>query len=135
MSSYFSIAAQLTPECIVQPSTAEDVSTAVSALVSNDLKESCNFAVRSGGHTPWAGSANIEKGVTIDLSLLDSVIYNEDDSTASIGPGTRWVSVYEGLSEKGVTVPGGRAGTVGVAGLTLGGKTRNGKSVYWLNVR
>lgn len=122
MRSYFSLAAQLTPTCIVQPTTAKDVSKAVSALVFNDLKEPCNFAVRSGGHTPWAGSANIENGVTIDLSLLNSVVYNEEDSTTSIGPGARWLSVYEALAKYGVTVPGGRAGTVGVAGLTLGGK-------------
>ena len=121
VTSYFSINAQLRPECIAQPLTANDVSSAVTALVSDDLKKTCNFAVRSGGHTTWAGANNIKDGVTIDLSALNSVTYNEDDSTASIGPGARWRGVYESLSKLGVTVPGGRAGTVGVGGLTLGG--------------
>ncbi|KAK2764445.1 hypothetical protein FQN54_009139 [Arachnomyces sp. PD_36] len=122
ISSYFSLDAQLAPECIIQPTTADDVSTALSVLVSKiNSEQSCHFAVRSGGHTCWAGAANIEKGVTIDLSLLNSAIYNEEDSTASVGPGARWASVYEGLAKSGVTIPGGRAGTVGVGGLTLGG--------------
>jgi FAD/FMN-containing dehydrogenase len=111
------------------------VSVAVSALVSNDLGGSCKFAVRSGGHTIWAGAANIENGVTIDLSNLDSVIYNEEDSSASIGPGARWVSVYDALEKHSVTVPGGRAGTVGVGGLILGGKVYSGTPVHWSSIR
>lgn len=91
-------------------------------LVKANRIGSCQFAVRSGGHTPWAAAANIKHGVTIDLSSLNKVVYNKDKSTASIGPGARWKSVYEALDRIGVAVPGGRAGTVGVGGLILGGK-------------
>lgn len=79
--------------------------------------------MRSGGHTPWAGAANIKDGVTIDLSLLDKIVYNKEKSTASIGPGARWNSVYETLDDFGVLVPGARVGTVGVGGYILGGKS------------
>lgn len=119
-TGYWSITAQLTPECIVKARCTEDVSVAVSLLAAKKQHGSCKFAVRGGGHSPWP-SNNIENGVTIDLSYMNQTVYNADSSTATIGAGSRWVQVYEELSPLGVTVPGGRAGTVGVAGLTLGG--------------
>lgn len=119
-TGYWSITAQLTPECIVKAQSTQDVSVAVRTLVSSKPFGLCKFAVRGGGHTPWPAN-NIEDGVTIDLSWLNETTYNEDSSTATIGAGSRWVQVYEALSPLGVTVPGGRAGTVGVAGLILGG--------------
>ncbi|KAI9780213.1 MAG: hypothetical protein M1816_003137 [Peltula sp. TS41687] len=81
----------------------------------------CQFAVRGGGHTPFAGSANIEQGVTIDLSQMKAVTINENRSLTSIGPGARWVEVYLKLDAMELAVPGGRVGAVGVAGLTTGG--------------
>lgn len=53
---------------------------------------------------------------------MNKTVYNKENSTASVGPGSRWQGVYEVLDKLGVAIPGGRAGTVGVAGLTLGGK-------------
>ena len=120
--SYWSNQAQLSPYCIVRPTTPEDVSLAVKTLVTANQKFSCRFAIRGGGHTPWAGSSNIDKGVTIDLSLMSTTVYNKEQSTASVGPGSRWINVYEVLDQLGVAIPGGRAGSVGVAGLTLGGE-------------
>lgn len=122
VASYWSNLAQLSPSCIVQPINAEDISIAVKTLVKTNGRTPCRFAVRGGGHTPWEGSSNIQDGVTIDLSRLNKVEYNQPKSTASIGPGTRWVDVYMVLDKLGVSVPGGRAGSVGVAGLTLGGE-------------
>lgn len=121
-TGYWSITAQLTPECIVKAQSTEDVSVAVTTLTTAQtlFDCSCKFAVRGGGHTPWPAN-NIENGVTIDLSWMNKTRYNADSSTATIGAGSRWVQVYEELSPLGVAVPGGRAGTVGVAGLTLGG--------------
>lgn len=120
--SYWSTQAQLYPTCIVRPTRAEDVSLAVKTLVTASSKEyPCRFAVRGGGHTPWGGASNIHGGVTIDLSLMNKTTYDKQKSTASIGPGSRWVNVYEVLDPLGVAVPGGRAGSVGVGGLTLGG--------------
>lgn len=52
---------------------------------------------------------------------MNATTYNAETSTASILPGSRWLQVYQTLDALGVTVPGGRAGTVGVAGLVLGG--------------
>lgn len=122
IDSYWSIRAQLSPTCIVRPTSPKDVSLAVKTLVNASSKEyPCRFAIRGGGHTPFGTAANIQNGVTIDLSLMNETTYNKENSTASIGPGSRWVNVYRALDQLGVSVPGGRAGSVGVAGLTLGG--------------
>ena len=80
-----------------------------------------HFAVRSGGHTGFAGAANINGGVTIDLRLLNSIELNDDKSIASVGPGATWGEVYAKLDPLGLGVAGGRAAQVGVGGLTTGG--------------
>ncbi|KAK2598312.1 hypothetical protein N8I77_011735 [Diaporthe amygdali] len=123
IESYWSVAAQLTPWCIVQPSNAQEVSAALLTLLDGP---NCGIAVRSGGHTTFAGANNIVEGATIDLGNMNSTTYHPKNSTASVQPGSRWLQVYETLDKLGVTVPGGRAGTVGVAGLILGG----GNSFY-----
>ncbi|KAL1965225.1 hypothetical protein VTN77DRAFT_5979 [Rasamsonia byssochlamydoides] len=53
--------------------------------------------------------------------MMNSTTYHPENSTASILPGARWQSVYQTLDSFGVAVPGGRAGPVGVGGLTIGG--------------
>lgn len=123
VTSYYSHSVRLTPACIIQPELVEDVSAAVSTLVQEGGSlSSCKFAVRSGGHTIWAGAANIEDGVTIDLSKMDSTTYHAENKTASIYTGARWGSVYKMLEKDKVTVAGGRAGPVGVGGFLLGGE-------------
>lgn len=69
--SYWCNDAKLGPACIVRPRSAEDVSTALKALVSAGQK----FAIRSGGHTNWAGSNNIANGVTVFKPVLPSLTY------------------------------------------------------------
>lgn len=117
------MSAQLHPECIVQPVSAEEVSTAVKTLGS---RSNCKFAVRGGGHTTWTGSNNINDGVTLDLGLMNATVYDEAANLARIQPGTRWGGVYGVLEPHGVTVAGGRASSVGVAGFLTGG----GNSFY-----
>ncbi|ESZ98876.1 FAD binding domain containing protein [Sclerotinia borealis F-4128] len=126
VESYWSLAAQLDPYCIIQPQNATEVSRAVVALVQANKTQPCQFAVRSGGHTTWAGAANIVDGVTIDLGLMNSTTYHAENNTAAVLPGARWLSVYETMDKYGIAVAGGRAATVGVAGLVLGG----GNSFY-----
>lgn len=47
------------------------------------------FAIRGGGHTWWAGAANIQDGVTIDLSEITQVVVSEDRTTTSVGGGCK----------------------------------------------
>ncbi|PYH90414.1 FAD-binding domain-containing protein [Aspergillus ellipticus CBS 707.79] len=118
--SYYAINSRLYPTCIIQPLSAQDVSVAVKILT-NSYAGPCFFAVRSGGHTSNVGAANIEPGVTIDLSLMNRTTYNPSTGTASIQAGARWGSVYETLQPDNVTVPGGRTWPIGVGGYLTGG--------------
>lgn len=70
---------------------------------------------------PAAGFANIDGGVTIDMTKLNSVNLNVDHTVASVGAGAAWLDVYTYLDNFNVSVAGGRNGHVGVGGLTLGG--------------
>ncbi|KAE8149817.1 hypothetical protein BDV25DRAFT_130089 [Aspergillus avenaceus] len=122
IESYWSQDVRLHPTCIVQPYSPADVSQAVSTLVqANDHRPHCQFAVRSGGHSTVPGANNIHPGVTLDLSNLNATAYDPATSTASIGPGAHWDSVYSILFQHGVAVSGGRASNVGVGGLVTGG--------------
>ena len=126
IDSYFSAQeSQLKPACIVRPQNTADVVTVISRLVqANQLHGigSFKFAIRSGGHACFAGSANVSDGVTLDLRGLNSIEVNEDSSQVSIGTGASWGEVYRKLDALGLAVPGGRHSQVGVGGLTLGGK-------------
>ena len=118
ITSYFSLQDRLSPTCIIAPRSVQDVSRII-GLLSNS---SCQFAVRSGGHGLLVGSSNIANGVTVDLSGMNRVTLNKDQSLASVEPGAKWIHVYQSLDPLGWAIPGGRAGDVGVGGLTSGGK-------------
>jgi FAD/FMN-containing dehydrogenase len=115
---------EVTPACIIQPSSPQEVSTAIQII----NRHSCHFAVKSGGHAMFAGASNAEGGITIDLKNLNGVDLSEDEATVSVGPGNRWGKVYQKLEPKGLTVVGGRVSDVGVGGFMLGGMSKS--SVY-----
>ncbi|CAJ2512828.1 Uu.00g009470.m01.CDS01 [Anthostomella pinea] len=142
LGSYFSWQeAAIHPNCIVSPQIAQDVSTAVNLLTATTTTTistpstplaGCQFAVRSGGHASFPGAANIEGGVTIDLSRLSSITLSPPGvgaaaraaalpPTVSVGVGATWGLVYAQLDALRLSVNGGRAASVGVGGLTLGG--------------
>ncbi|KAL8685516.1 MAG: hypothetical protein Q9224_005784, partial [Gallowayella concinna] len=116
IASYFSVNDRLTPNCVVSPADTKDVAAVVGLL----SKNSCQFAVKSGGHGILTGSSNIVKGVTVDLRGMRSVTLNKKAKIATVQPGAKWIDVYDSLSPLGYAIPGGRAGDVGVGGLTSG---------------
>ncbi|KAK7697635.1 hypothetical protein SLS64_013374 [Diaporthe eres] len=122
MSTYWSLSAALDPWCVAQPEGAKDVSSIVKTLAAND----CPFGIRGGGHGFFALSNSVAEGVTIDLGYLNTTKYDAATKIASVQPGSHWQEVYDTLSPQGVTVAGGRAGTVGVGGFLSGG----GNSFY-----
>ncbi|RAQ53682.1 oxidoreductase FAD-binding protein [Aspergillus flavus] len=120
INTYFSQQnSNLHPLCIVSPTTAQDVSNAIKII--NSTPETPNFAIRSGGHAPFTGASKIANGITLDLRGLNSIKVSPDRTTASIGVGATWGDVYPHLDQLGLSVAGGRAGQVGVGGLTTGG--------------
>ncbi|MCJ1313343.1 hypothetical protein MMC25_007020 [Agyrium rufum] len=126
LATYWSVQESSTlPGCIVLPTTTSDVAISVGILsrlgAHNQTNPACQFAVRSGGHAPTAGAANINAGVTIDLSAMKQVTPSADQTMTRIGPGAIWADVYLKLDALGLAVPGGRVAQVGVGGLTTGG--------------
>lgn len=81
----------------------------------------CKFAVRGAGHAPFVGANNIDGGLTIDLTSLDSVTLTGDNTELQVGGGAQWSQAYSHLEPFNLTVIGGRDSSVGVGGLTLGG--------------
>lgn len=119
--SYFSaFENEITPSFIAKPTTVQQVQDLVRALRPYLLNGSCQMAVRGTGHTPFAGSANIQNGVTIDTRGLKGI--NVADEAVEVAAGETWETVYTELEAHGLTTAGGRVGRVGVAGLLLGGK-------------
>ncbi|KAF7895787.1 uncharacterized protein EAF01_009749 [Botrytis porri] len=116
---------QLSPGCIVSPTSTTDVSISVGILsILGKLANwspSCQFAIKSGGHAPGVSQANINQGVTINLSPLNFIDVSTDQSVVSVGPAARWGEVYLKLDALQLAVPGGRVNSVGVGGLTVGG--------------
>ncbi|KAI4601045.1 hypothetical protein KJ359_012232 [Pestalotiopsis sp. 9143b] len=117
-AEYYSASARMSPSCIVQPTTTEQVSQIVKGLRDTSMT---NWAVRCGGHMAWGPAADIHDGVTIDLGLMNKTEYDADTKVAKIQGGSLWQDVYSTLEPFGVTAPGGRTSTVGVGGFTLGG--------------
>ena len=69
----------------------------------------------------WAGAANIQDGITIDLSAINQVDVSANSKATSVGGGARWEDVYLKLDRMGLAVAGGRVAEVGVGGLLTGG--------------
>ncbi|KAF2821615.1 FAD binding domain-containing protein [Ophiobolus disseminans] len=118
--------ANVNPFCVFKPSSATQVSAAV--LLSRLTQ--CPFAVKGGGHAAFAGGSSIEGGITIALEKLNEVTLSSNKKIAAVGPGNRWIRVYETLEQDGLAVIGGRVATVGVSGLTLGGGISHFANAY-----
>ena len=89
------------------------------------------FSVRSGGHNPNRGWSNTDiRGVLVELSRLNKLEISADLQTARVGPGNRWLAVYEAFNGTGVTVLGGRTPDVGVGGVLIGGGIPSFSSEY-----
>ncbi|KAI5356987.1 Putative FAD-binding domain, PCMH-type, FAD-binding, type PCMH, subdomain 2 [Septoria linicola] len=116
-NSRWTLNAQLSPTCIFKPYSSGDVAYAVKVFTAED----CAFAIKSGGHTPWAGANNINEGITVDLSFLNATTLSADRTFVSLGAGGTWGNAYTALNGTGIAFPGGRVKSVGIGGLTLGG--------------
>jgi FAD/FMN-containing dehydrogenase len=104
------------PALIAQCADAEDVATAIRFAVRHDLP----IAVRGGGHNA-AGTAVVDDGLVIDLSLMHGVWMDSDGETVHVQGGATWADVDAVTAPLGLAVPGGVVSETGVAGLALSG--------------
>ncbi|MFC5827358.1 FAD-binding oxidoreductase [Nonomuraea insulae] len=78
------------------------------------------LAVRGGGHD-WAGRSLSDGGLTIDLSGLRRVTVDPVAEVAEVSGGATAADLVRAAQPFGLTAATGSAGSVGMAGLTLGG--------------
>ncbi|KAI9035692.1 FAD-binding oxidoreductase [Aspergillus affinis] len=107
------------PACRVEPSSAQDVASILDILVGHW----CYFSVKGGGHSRNPEDSNSVGGVTVDLNRLSSVEVLLGGTKARIGGGATTLQVYRALEAHNLSFVGGRVGSVGMGGFTLGGGT------------
>jgi FAD/FMN-containing dehydrogenase len=104
-----------------------------------DVAEALRFAARhgvpvvarGGGHS-YVGASTSGTALVLDLRRLAAVTYDPATRTAGIGGGARLIDVYDRLGGRGVSVPSGSCGSVGISGITLGGGIGLAASAYGL---
>ncbi|MBR1159662.1 FAD-binding oxidoreductase [Bradyrhizobium elkanii] len=96
--------------------TAVDVQAAVRIASQHGLP----LSVRGGGHD-WAGRALCPDGLVIDLSRMRQVIVDPQARVATVAGGAMAKEVAAAAGAHGLVAALGNCGTVGMAGLTLGG--------------
>ncbi|KAI1822651.1 FAD-binding domain-containing protein [Xylaria intraflava] len=121
-ASYLSaLEGDITPVAIVLVKTADDVSAFLKTIKPFITSRQTAFAIRGAGQQPLPGCANIQGGITLDLSLLTGIDLDPSTGIVSIGAGERWGAVYEKLSHHGLGVTGSRSANGGIGGLALAG--------------
>lgn len=104
------------PAHIARCTNSDDVIAAVNFGRDHNLL----ISVRGGGHNV-AGNAVCDKGLMIDLSLMNAVDLDLKAGTATAGPGAVFGDLDKATQPHGMAVPGGIVSETGIAGLTLGG--------------
>jgi len=94
----------------------EDVQAAVRAARRHGLR----LSVRGGGHD-WAGRALRDGGLVIDLTPMRDVAVDPQALVANVAGGARAKDVAVAAGAHGLVAAMGNCGTVGMAGLSLGG--------------
>lgn len=104
------------PACVIYPTTADEVSTALRAIKAAGSR----FAVKAGGHNPNNLFSSVDKGVLIDLEDMNQKSFDAASELITYGPGGTFGDIYKWAAQFGRTVVGARLGGVGT-GLGLGG--------------
>ena len=106
----------LHPALIVRVADAADVSLAVRFAAAAGLE----IAVRSGGHS-LAGYGTVDGGLVIDMTALKGIHIDPERRLAWAGSGLTAREYTTAAAAHGLATPFGDTGSVGIAGLTLGG--------------
>lgn len=104
------------PAVVVRPLDERDVAGALSVSRQHGLP----VAIRSGGHS-GAAYGSVDDGVVIDVRELADVAVDSVGRTAWAGAGATAAQVSAAAAQYGLAVGFGDSGSVGVAGITLGG--------------
>ena len=104
------------PALIVRPADSADVALAVSLARANGLE----LAVRGGGHS-FAGHGTTDGGLVLDMSDMRALHVDPQRRIAWAQGGLTAEQYTAETARHGLTTGFGDTGSVGIAGLTLGG--------------
>ena len=104
------------PAAIVRVANAADVATAIATARASGLE----LAVRCGGHSA-AGHSTTDGGLVIDVSDMKAIDIDVDGRTAWAEAGLTAAEFSSATGAHGLATGFGDTGSVGVAGITLGG--------------
>ncbi|EWT03338.1 FAD-linked oxidase [Intrasporangium oryzae NRRL B-24470] len=104
------------PAAVVRVADAADVAAAIEHARECGLE----IAVRAGGHS-GAGFGTIDDGLVIDVRGLDAIEIDVDGRTAWVGAGVTAGRYTHAVGAHGLATGFGDTGSVGVAGITVGG--------------
>jgi FAD/FMN-containing dehydrogenase len=106
----------LRPAAIAKAADAEDVA----AVVSLARRADAELAVRGGGHS-GAGHSTTDGGIVLDLRDMRTLELELDDRTAWADGGLTAGEYTSAAAASGLATGFGDRGSVGIAGITLGG--------------
>ena len=104
------------PALIVRPTDADDVALVVAHAQERDVP----LVVRAGGHS-MAGHSTADGALVLDLSEMRDVEIDAVEQTAWADAGVLAGEYTSATHAHGLVTPFGDTGSVGVAGITLGG--------------
>ncbi len=104
------------PSAIVKVANADDVARVIAHAREGGLE----FAVRSGGHSV-AGHSTTEGGIVIDLTDMKKLEIDPERRTAWAETGLTAGEYTAAAARHGLATGFGDTGSVGIAGITLGG--------------
>jgi FAD/FMN-containing dehydrogenase len=109
-------AVQTRPAAILEPRNAR----AVGSCLDFANREALGVTVKAGGYD-WAGRCVREGALVIDMSAMAAVKVDVAAGVAHAGGGAIGATAMEAATAAGYAIAAGTIGSVGIAGLTLGG--------------
>lgn len=102
------------PDIVVGAADEHDVQVAVRFAAEHGLR----VTVQATGHGNYA---SITSGLLVTTSRMQSVDFDAESQTITVGAGVQWQAIRPYLEPHGLTAVSGSSATVGVVGLALGG--------------
>lgn len=112
----FSGAIDRHPGVIVRPASARDIARVIAIARDSDVE----LAVRAGGHS-GAGHSSIDGGLVLDLRDMKAIDIGFEGRTAWAEAGLTAGEYSSAVGAHGLATGFGDTGSVGIAGITLGG--------------
>ncbi|PYI34812.1 FAD-binding domain-containing protein [Aspergillus indologenus CBS 114.80] len=106
----------------------QDLITAVKLSTANNI----SFLATGGRHGYSTTFGNLQNGLALDLSPLDTVTVDAAAGTLTIGPGVTFGDVMDPVYEAGYQIQTGTCTCVGMIGATIGGGIGRLQGTYGL---